>query len=359
MRLLSRPRLPPDAFAFVMATGIVSVAVSGAGERSGGRAGAVTGVSDALAWIAGVGFAGLAAFTVVAVVSRRVSVRRLADPDVALRACAFVAACGVLEFRLLGAPVGDVRWTFVRTLAILEIVGWLVLAVLAVRDLVGHTLAELLARVHGAWLLFAVATQSLAITAADLALDHGAWLIVPAIVWWVLGLLAYAAVAAMLLARVARAPALADEVTPDSWILMGGLAIATLAAARIWVAARGLPMHDVAGPARDAALACWAGATVWLPILAVAEAVRFAVRPGSWHFRAAWWATVFPLGMYAVASRAVGDAANLDALQPLSRTFAWISLACWGAVCIGLLHAGWRARDRVRLPAHPIARGTQ
>jgi tellurite resistance protein TehA-like permease len=68
---------------------------------------------------------------------------------------------------------------------------------------------------------------------------------------------------------------------------------------------------------------------VWLPLLVVDELVsprfRYDVRR---------WSTVFPLGMYAASSVAVGRAVPAPALVTFARVWIWIALAAWLAVAV-------------------------
>lgn len=152
----------------------------------------------------------------------RASFRLAGRLDIALRLFTFVAACAVV------AHPGAL-WL----LAIAVTGAWLILFPLLVVDVRSRTRAEIRKHAHGAWLLVSVATARLAITAADLA-DRTTWpgWLVLAAVAWILAVLLYVLITALVVRRaVARlAP---EEVTPDSWILMGALAVAALAGAHL------------------------------------------------------------------------------------------------------------------------------
>jgi hypothetical protein len=92
----------------------------------------------------------------------------------------------------------------------------------------------------------------------------------------------------------------------DHWITGGALAISTLAAGRITPAARNL--HALSGiieTLKVSSLALWALTIAWLPVLLAAELLRPRLR-----YDVRRWSTVFPVGMYAACSFAVGAAAG-------------------------------------------------
>jgi tellurite resistance protein TehA-like permease len=67
-------------------------------------------------------------------------------------------------------------------------------------------------------------------------------------------------------------------------------------------------------------------------------------------FDARRWSTVFPVGMYAAMSRAVGDTAHAPAIVAFARAWTWVAVAVWGLVVLASVSRGVRARapDRAR-----------
>lgn len=60
----------------------------------------------------------------------------------------------------------------------------------------------------------------------------------------------------------------ADARTPDSWILMGALAISALAGAKIVTALHATgSMHPLLTAVRTATLLVWIVASAWIPVL--------------------------------------------------------------------------------------------
>jgi tellurite resistance protein TehA-like permease len=158
---------PPDVFAAVMATGILSIAAANHHYRQ---------ISETMGFLASLGLVVLVALVIV---THRLARWDLKDPDVTLRLFTFVAACAVLDTRLASQPV------LVQALGGMALVSWLVLIVLSTRYMSACAWSGLRDRAHGAWELASVGTSGLAIVAAKVARytpEHW-WLAVAVPVW--------------------------------------------------------------------------------------------------------------------------------------------------------------------------------
>jgi tellurite resistance protein TehA-like permease len=177
-------------------------------------------------------------------------------------------------------------------------------------------------------LLSIVATEALAVLAAALDRHHAAPLQVPALVLWGLGLALYPVVAG----RIVHGSLRERDFSPTLWIVMGALAITTLAAAELLLDGR----LDT-----DAGLATWAAASAAIPLLVATE-----LRVRRWRYEVARWSSVFPLGMYGVASRELGSAAGLAGLRAVGTVFFALALAAWLLTAGGLVLSAARASPR-------------
>src|SRR5579884_1983190 len=229
MEALLRLRcLDAGAFTFVMATGIVSEA---AAEQR------LVVLSQALFAVAA------AAWVVLAAVVLLRAIRGAPRPRPA--SFAVVAATAVVGVRSL--DVGAT--TPALGLWALAVACWIGLAL--ARPAVGEP--------RGSTLLVPVATESLAVLATPLAPRFGGLFERVALAFWLLGLALYPIV----LVAIARGARRSRAFRPDLWVVMGCLAIATLAGAQ-------LAVFDAGPWTRDAALGTWTVATALiLPLLAV------------------------------------------------------------------------------------------
>lgn len=330
----------PSQFAFVMATGIVSTALHNAGADR---------LSLAMLWCAVVGY--LVLVSVIAV--------RWAHPAVAAADLvadrfglfAFTAASGVL-----GAHFGAMKidWAAV-TLTFVAMISWLIAGYVIVAYVVTHADRRGdqhgLRSVNGTWFLTAVATQSLAVTAAiQAARGHQPGFALLAAMCWGIGLCQLMIIAVLVAARlltVGLAPS--DEVAPY-WVFMGSGVISVLAGAELLHIG---PEQRWLDPAviGSMCMVLWSAAT-WLIPLVIALMVWQARRPGAvTGFRMALWSMVFPIGMYGEASRELGVIRHFPRLARLGSDEAWIAFAIWAVVAVGMLASWlrwWRTRTAAR-----------
>lgn len=302
----STNRPPPDVFAAVMATGIVSIAADDHG----------------LGWIStGLAVLAVIALPVLAVLVATAWKRQpydLDDPDVAIRLFTYAAACSVL-----GARFAEHR-VLLWVLAGMALQAWLTLAPVVVRRMWRHRWTGLRARAHGAWELASVATSGMAIVCADLRI------LLMALLFWLLAIAVYAVMTSLIVWRTVHERLDRGGFEPDSWILMGALAIATLAGDHIH---RAWPVAVV----EAVTVVTWVLATAWIPPLVYFVSVR--VRGARLRVVGVWWAMVFPLGMYSAATYAMARETGVAALRTVSLVFLWIALAAWLAVFLRFMQS--------------------
>jgi tellurite resistance protein TehA-like permease len=308
--------IPPASGAVVMGTGIVSIGLAFDGHETISR---VLLILDAVIW---------AALTVL-LPARAVRDRARFRSDVRTPA----ALTSVAGTAVLGTRLTLLGWDWAgAALLVIALALWAALLVPILTHWVTPTV--------GSSLVLTVSTESLAVLAATIAVrQHAHWLLFAALAPFVLGLCFYAFVIARFDPRqlgVGRG---------DHWITGGALAISTLAAGRITLAAKSLhAMGGAHAALKDTSLVLWALTIAWLPVLVAAEALRPRLR-----YDVRRWSTVFPVGMYAACSFIVGAAAHAPGITHFARVWVWAGVAVWLVVFVAMLRRGLRlAQDEHR-----------
>ncbi|MFB8036115.1 hypothetical protein ACFC5Z_24850 [Streptomyces sp. NPDC056004] len=84
-------------------------------------------------------------------------------------------------------------------------------------------------------------------------------------------------------------------------------------------------------------LVLWCLAMVWLLPLVTSEIVR--PRLG---YDTRRWATVFPLGMYAVAGVTTGQVTGITGITGFGHAWTWVAFTGWLLMLAGLVRHGWQ-----------------
>jgi tellurite resistance protein TehA-like permease len=302
-------KLPPGSWAVAMGFGIVSVDLDTIGQRL---------LSDVL--------------FVLATGTWLLLVARLARFPA--RAAAESTSPAMLGSVAATAVIGS---RFVAGGARVVAAALLVLAVAGLAGLLWPVLKHWGTPTTGTSFLLSVAAQGIAVLAATLAASYRlGWLLVAGGLACLAGLVAYVVVAWRFDVRtIGSGPG-------DQWVGGGVLAIATLAVAKIAAAAAVVSgfggWHD---PLSATALAIWCLAMVCVIPLVVSEFTRPRL---SYHVLR--WATVFPLGMYAACSFAVGLDTGIGGITEFGKVMTWVAVAVTATLLVGLAR---RAYAVVRL----------
>ena len=291
--------IPPAAGADVMGTGIISVALSLDGEETLSR---VMLVIAAVIWVS------LA--LLLPLRAARDPARFRAD---ARTPAAFTASVATA---VLGTRLTLLGWTWAGIAA-------LVIAFVLWAAVLRPVVAGWTSPTVGVSLLLAVSAESLAALAATVAApEHARWLLIASLVLLALGLGLY-------VFDISRFDFRQLAVGHgDHWITGGALGLATLAVVKIADAANEFGiLGGRTGALKDVAIGLWVLAMLWLVVLVFAE-----VRWPRLALGAPRWSTVFPLGMYAASSFAVGAIAHADAITSFARVSVWIAFAAWAVV---------------------------
>ena len=325
--------LHPGSFAFVMATGIVSIGMDQQG---------FTVISRALLAIAVLAWVLLIVATVLRVLNHRDRVvADLHDPVVAFGFFTLIAGTDVVATRLV-----DNHWqTSAVMLAFAAIVGiplgyavpWAAVLSRADRPVLRHA--------NGTWFIWVVASQSVATTAASIEPHVGtgrAEVATLAVAAWAVGIVLYAACAVFVSLRVLLYPVTPADLNPPYWVSMGAMAITIVAGAKVVEMTPTPIVTATSGLISGLLVLGWAWATWLIPVL-------FAI--GLWrHWRhriplayeATWWSIVFPLGMYAVASMYIGGADALPLVGTIGAVWLWVGAAAWLFAAVSMVRSWLR-----------------
>lgn len=323
--------LPPNIFAIVMATGIVSLAASSAGFPS---------IADGLFLLNAV----LYPILLFLFMARIVIARHAILADFANHAKApgfFTMVAGPC---VLGNQVVLLEdWPVAATILLgIGLAHWVICTYLMLPGLMTAEVKPPPERgLSGAWLLVVVGTQAVSVLTSLLISRLSPipdWGMFAALAFWLAGSMIYLWIISQIFNRILFLPLAPNDLTPPYWINMGAMAIATLAGARLVGLSTQAPLLLELRPFLiGMTLLFWATATWWIPILFMLGIWRHLSRRVPLTYEHSYWAAVFPLGMYTVCTYAVIDTIRLPHLTPLADAFVWVALLAWAATFTGLV----------------------
>jgi tellurite resistance protein TehA-like permease len=336
----------PGYFALVMATGVVSIASHILGlERFAVALVAINWVAYAVLW----------ALTLIRIVA--FSSRLLADLSDHQRAPGFfttVAATCVLGTQnavVIGAhQVATLLWYL--GIGLWVVVMYAFFTAVTVRE----RKPSLAAGINGAWLIAAVATQSIVVLGSTIGAREAP---APALQFLCLGMfmigcMLYLAIIPLIFYRLTFVRLSSHDFSPPYWITMGAIAIATLAGSSLILRLGTWPVLAPIAPfLKGFTLFFWAGATWWIPFLAALTIWRHFVRGDHFRYEPQVWGMVFPLGMYTTGTYQLAQALELPFLVIIPQGFIYVAVIAWTLAFIGLvLMLARTLRDRVRAPLY-------
>ncbi|MGO1841810.1 MAG: tellurite resistance/C4-dicarboxylate transporter family protein, partial [Canibacter sp.] len=313
--------LTPGYFAFVMATGIVSV---GAHLRN------YETLATILLTLAIIGYVVLIVLNVWRFVSHRTAMATdFTNPLRAFGFFTFVAATNVIA----AALVGNGQVLIACVLLVVSLPVWIVLGyAIPWVAVLRNEHRPMLDRAHGSWFIWAVASQSVAVVAADLqpfVPSMNSALAIIAVISWSVGLFLYGLCGICVMLRLMMYPLNPEDFDPTYWVAMGALAISVVAGARI-VEMDAAPVIDATrGVIAGTSVILWAFAAWLIPALLAVGIWRHFFRSVPLSYESSLWSMVFPFGMIAVAGMYLDRAVDLPIVGYFGEAWFWVALLAW------------------------------
>ncbi|TWU22034.1 putative membrane protein [Novipirellula galeiformis] len=335
--------LDPACFSMVMATGIVSLACwqyRSHASLFGWTAVGLLGINVAA-------FAILVMLTTLRVVLywRQLAIDA-AEPTRGFGFFSTVAASCVLgsQFLLIAEQRGIAMALWCFAIFLWFLLTYTIFACVTVKS----SKPKLAVGLHGGWLLAVVATQSVSLLGALLAMrfpGEGDWRLFFSLVLWLGGGMLYGWIISLIFYRYCFEPIDVDSMSPPYWINMGAMAISTLAGVALLAASgESTFLASLLPFIKGVTLLCWATATWWIPLLVVLGFWRHAYKRVRLEYDLRYWSIVFPLGMYSVGTHQMLETLELPFLRPLAMAFAYLACAAWAAASMGWIRTQSRTR---------------
>ena len=198
--------------------------------------------------------------------------------------------------------------------------------------------------INGAWLIAAVATQSIVVSrgAVDGLTAPPPPIQLLCVVMFMIGSMLYLAIIPLIFYRLTFVRLASRDFSPPYWINMGAVAITTLAGATLMMRVGHWPVLDQIAPFLPGfTLFFWAAATWWIPLLIALMVWRYVVRREVPRYEPALWGMVFPLGMYTTATFQLSRATHFEFLARIPEAFIFVALGAWAIAFAGLLRHLW------------------
>jgi tellurite resistance protein TehA-like permease len=325
-------KLPPAYFSLVMATGIVSIATHLLGFPRV--------VPQVLLWLNIIFYGVLWVLYICRVLRYTIAFwNDFSNPGRGVGFFSVIAATAVLgtQLEIQASAIQVASWLWILACILYPILIYTIFAAITERQ----NKPDIRQGLNGAWLLAIVATQGLSVLGGTVYHNfpgHERTILLATLLLWLVGGVLYLWIMCLIFYRYMFLDLDPAELGPPYWVDMGAVAISTLAGVTL---IGNLPRHPLLlelGPfIKGLTLTCWATATWWIPLLLLLGFWRHVIKRFPLRYDAAYWALVFPLGMYTVCTFKLAHALELPELNLIPRVGVWIALIAWLVTFVGLL----------------------
>lgn len=235
--------------------------------------------------------------------------------------------------------------TLGRALWVLAIVLWLALTyTIFTAFTVKEEKPSLDKGITGGWLLAVVATQSIAVLSALIAVGmpqpYKLGVNFLALSMWLWGGMLYIWMMSLIFYRYTFFRFSPGDLAPPYWINMGAMAISTLAGSLLIMNVKDAPFLDSLLPfLKGFSVFYWATGTWWIPMLFILGIWRHVYKRFPLEYDPLYWGAVFPLGMYAACTHEMAKALGFHFLDFLPVSFFYLALVAWAVTFFGLLRS--------------------
>lgn len=329
----------PGYFALVLATGIIAIGAEQQNLRL---------LANTLFGIAALAFLVLFIMTLL----RLLLYPKLLFSDLTHHSLGFSFLTLVAAINVLGGCAADIQkwWTVAE---FCWGFGLLLLVMLIYSSLFGVILRSekppMGTGINGTWFLLTVSLESVAVLGGTL-LGHtgpneGIELVTASA--FTLGIVLYLVVVTMLFQRWSFSVLDPADAQPPSWIAAGAAAIMVLAGSTMLGTRELIPRFESLAPFLEGMIMlAWATATFWLPVLVGIGIWRHLIRRVPFSYDPSYWALVFPLGMYGVATYKMISVLDLESIWVVPQAALIVALLAWVVVFTGMLRQPLRRKSR-------------
>lgn len=320
----------PGYFALVMATGVVSIACQLMGLKR------IALVLIVINWLA---YAILWGLTLIRLTGfRDLLVQDIADHGRAPGFFTLVAGTCVLGTQNLVVLAAR---TLAETLWWLGLGLWFMIMYGFFTAVTTRRRKPTLARgINGAWLIAAVATQSIVVLRGllDSQAAPSPLIQLQVVAMFMIGCMLYLAIIPLIFYRLTFIQMESGDFSPPYWINMGAVAITALAGSILIMRGHTWPIITPLLPfLRGFTFFFWAAASWWIPFLIALMAWRYIWMHDRFCYDPSVWGMVFPIGMYTTSTLQFSRAMDYSFLAPIPAILIHIALGAWILAMAGLL----------------------